>query len=133
MAVPAPGDETAKTEAEKLQGTWTVVSAEYDAGKTADEELIKNKGLKWEFVENKITVHFGDKSRGMAYKLDPSKKLKELDLTYTEGRRKGKTDPAIYALEGDTLRICIGKDRPTEFVTKDESARYLLILKKEKP
>jgi hypothetical protein len=57
-----------------------------------------------------------------------------MDIVGTEGPNKGKTFPAIYELEGDTLRICYaleGTKRPTEFKVTGEKV-LLVTYKKTK-
>ncbi|HXR07390.1 MAG TPA: TIGR03067 domain-containing protein, partial [Candidatus Acidoferrum sp.] len=52
------------------------------------------------------------------YTLDSTSTLKSLTITGTEGPNRGKTFPAVFELNGDTLRICYdlsGAKRPTEF------------------
>ena len=69
-------------------------------------------------------------------KLDATQKPRAVDLTYTKGPNTGKVELAIYALEGDTLRICInekkGGARPTEFVSTKANEFSLAVLKKVK-
>src|SRR5262249_51508044 len=57
-----------------------------------------------------------------------------MDIALTEGPNKGKTWPVLYALEGDTLRICggeVGKGRPAGFETKGNPGSGLLTLRRE--
>jgi uncharacterized protein (TIGR03067 family) len=57
-----------------------------------------------------------------------------MTVTGTEGPNKGKTFPAIYEIEGDTLRICYdlsGEKRPTKFETVAGTKLYLVTYKKE--
>jgi uncharacterized protein (TIGR03067 family) len=72
-----------------------------------------------------------------AYKIDPKKYVKELDLTPAEGPQKGKTIKAIYRLDKDRLQICQNEDpdneRPREFVTKPGSGLTLITLERQKP
>jgi internalin A len=124
----APG-EAAKKEQAKLQGTWTVASAERD-GKP-DPALAKAKVV---IAGDKFsrTSPGGQKAEG-TLKLDPAKKT--LDATLTDGPDKGKTLEGTYALEGDTLKICYGapgKPRPAELTSKPGSGHLLLVLHKEK-
>jgi uncharacterized protein (TIGR03067 family) len=70
------------------------------------------------------------------FKLDLSKKPKEIDVVFTEGPEKGKTSLGIYELEGDVYKVCIGltgKKRPTEFISKPGSGHVLEVLKRQKP
>ena len=126
----AGAKDDAKGDAEKIQGTWKVVSAE-DNGRKAPDEAIKN--LKLVITKDRITYKFGDKTTKWSYKLDSTKKPKWIDLT--EG---GRTTLGIYELEGDNLKICFpegGKGkRSTAFESKPDSVNDVLInLKREKP
>src|SRR5262249_44818225 len=122
--LPAPllAADPAKTDRDKLQGTWAVVSAERD-GK-ADDAL---KGHDLTFAGDAFTIKLKDKVlyKG-TFKLDPDKKAAAIDFTHTEGEAKGKTWLGIYRLDGDKLIICdnaydLQKGRPTEFTTKADS------------
>jgi uncharacterized protein (TIGR03067 family) len=133
MALAADGaeDDAVKKELNKLQGTWQMVSHEVD-GKP-DTAL---KGA-MRFVEgDKFTIKKDDKvMRAATMKLDPTKKPKWIDITFTDGPEKGKTRLGIYALEGDTQKICYGdldKERPTEFVSKPGTGHRLVVFKKVK-
>src|SRR5262245_65584155 len=68
------------------------------------------------------------------FKLDPAKKPKAMDVTYDDGPNKGKTNHAIYALQGDTLTICRhqqpARERPKEFTSEAGSDRALIKWKK---
>ena len=53
-----------------------------------------------------------------AFTLAPSKTPKTINFTVAEGTDKGTKLAAIYALDGDSLKLCIsapGEKRPTEF------------------
>jgi uncharacterized protein (TIGR03067 family) len=69
-------------------------------------------------------------------KLNPSATPKALDITGTEGPNKGRSIPAIYDREGDTLRICYdlsGKSRPTAFKSAEGTKLFLVTYQREKP
>jgi uncharacterized protein (TIGR03067 family) len=119
----------AKGEAEKMPGTWKVVSAE-DSGRKTPDELIKD--LKWTVTKDAITYKVGSKTTRWTYKLDPTKKPKWIDLT--EGDR---TRLAIYELDGDTLKVCFAegsqKERPTAFESRPNSPNdVLIVLRRDK-
>jgi uncharacterized protein (TIGR03067 family) len=91
-----------KSDHEKIQGTWTVVSAE-DSGTTTPEADLKN--LTWVITKDKITYKVRDRTTEWLYKLDPTQKTKALDLT-----ERGRTALGIYELEGDRLAVCFPEE-----------------------
>jgi uncharacterized protein (TIGR03067 family) len=124
LGAAAPGDD-----AQKILGTWKVISAE-DSGRRAPEESIKD--MRWTVSKDTITYHVASRTTQWSYKLDPSKKPKWVDLV--EG---GRTRLAIYDVNGDTLRVCFAegsqKERPTAFESKPNSPNdVLIVLKREK-
>ncbi len=131
IAADNPKEEAAKKDQGELQGAWLLRSAERD-GKPVGEEKIKN--VKICFKGEKVMAKEGDKDFEMTYKLDPTKKPPEIDITYTVGPRKGESSQGIYLLEGDTLKICMsrGNERPTEFATRPDSSLHLMVFEREK-
>jgi uncharacterized protein (TIGR03067 family) len=115
FAVPAGTAADAKSE---LEGTWDLVRVERDG-----QELKPQKGTQMVTTGNKFVLKAGDKVIvAGTTKLDPGKKPKAVDVTYTEGPDKGKTFKGIYEIEGDTARFCRAgtpeQERPTGFQTK---------------
>jgi uncharacterized protein (TIGR03067 family) len=124
LAAPVPKDEA--KDAQAIQGTWVVVSAESN-GKPMDDI----KGEKLILKDGKVTMTTKNKEEKGTYKIDPMKKPKTIDLT-----EEGKTEPSpgIYTLEGDTLKLCVSSKpgaRPTEFSGKAEN-HLLIVLKRRK-
>ena len=67
------------------------------------------------------------------YKIDPGQRPKHIDITAPEGEQAGKTSKGIYALEGETLRMCYAdKDRPKDFESKPGSGATLVVWKRSK-
>lgn len=128
------GGVTAKKDAERLQGDWTVLRME-EAGKKAPDELLKSmavacKGDKLTVTANgKVVVAF-------RVKLDPTKKPAEVDLTHLVGDDKDKTEKGIYEFKKDgTVWFCIaeiGKARPKGFEAKKDEQQTLVVLKRKK-
>jgi uncharacterized protein (TIGR03067 family) len=128
LVAAAPAED--KKDEDVIQGTWTVVLKEMGGKKTPGADL---KALKVTIKDGKLTVDDGKKKGTVAYKLDPSKKPKAIDLTRDDEKM---ATPAIYELDGDTLKLCWSeKDpdhRPTEFASGDGSGQTVMVLKREK-
>ena len=124
----AAGQGADQKDEEKIVGTWAVVSEEHGGQKTAEEEL---KGLRLILAaDGKLTQKQGEREEEGAYKLDPAKAPKEIDVS-----AHNKMLPGIYKLEGDTLTLCAdhgGAERPTEFASKAGTDVVLVVLKREK-
>jgi uncharacterized protein (TIGR03067 family) len=114
-----------------LDGTWLPATAEL-GGKLYPDEV--RKTIKLVVKGDKYTVTVGEAVDQGTVKLNPSAKPKEMDILGTDGPNKGRTIPAIYERDGDTLRICYdlgGKGRPTEFKTKEGTKQFLVTYKRE--
>src|SRR5438128_1751177 len=101
-----------------LQGTWKVVSSESKGEKVPAEDL---KDLFLIFRGEAIHIREGGKTaENFSFLLDPTKKIKEIDVTRKGGPQKGRVDRGIYEIDGDKLRICIqankNEARPREFM-----------------
>jgi uncharacterized protein (TIGR03067 family) len=121
-------DDAVKKEMEKLDGAWQLVGGQ-ERGKDAD---LKDLKVRYTFAGQKITIKFVelDLEKSLSFTIDPSKKPKEIDIMSKDETRVG-----IYALDGDTLKICTSKDkgdRPKEFATTADNGFALIILKREK-
>ena len=116
-----------------LKGEWEVISFTGDG-----EEIPKDKSpiAKLVFDKTKLTMTGDQKPKEFSYKLNASKKPKQMDLTPLSGPFKDKTTLAIYELSGDTLKLCVynkeSKERPAEFKSEKGSSLGLLILKRIK-
>ena len=109
-------DEKPKADKDNLQGSWAVISLE-ERGKEVPEEEVKERNAEMVFSGEKVTLPIKGESKVAEYKLDPSKKPKEIDFVLD-----GKTHKGIYLLEKDTLKLCVQKvadgERPTKFATE---------------
>jgi uncharacterized protein (TIGR03067 family) len=141
VGVPVEDEDAAKKDLQSLQGTWAITGREVNGKKATKEEIAL---LTSEVVikDGKCTLWKDDKGAGKkeiaweaTLKLDPTTKPKALDLTYTSGESKGKTEKAIYEVTGDTIKVCFsfeGGDRPTEFAGKADGKAFLLTYKRVK-
>lgn len=122
-----------KTDNEKIQGTWAVVSAEADGKKLPPREV---KDVTLVITADQIVFNLkGEEKKAGNYKLAPTKSPKVIELTPLDGPDKGKPQRDIYELNGDQLKLCIQNgdgQPPTEFATKAGDGLSLLILKRVK-
>src|SRR3954470_12627361 len=88
-----------------LAGAWQPTSMQLGAAETPTSEM-KNYRLVIDGDKYHVTVN-GESDKG-TIKLGAGKigKPKTMDVTGTEGPNKGKTFPAIYVIDDDTLKVC---------------------------
>ena len=119
-------------DAKAVQGTWKPIRAEL-AGQPLSDALLKTISLTLNNGQYEVLVG-GAPDKG-TYTLDSTTKPKSITITGTAGPNRGKTFPAIYELNGDTLRICYdlsGAKRPTEFKSVAGTKLYLVTYNREK-
>jgi uncharacterized protein (TIGR03067 family) len=128
LLVAADEAKDAKNDLDALQGEWTMVSGERN-GEKLPEEIAKS--LRRVIKGDKFTILRGDETVSQGtFTLDPSRKPREIDakMEGADGTVKG-----IYALDGDTFKVCYGPpgtERPKEFGTKEGSNLILGVWKK---
>jgi uncharacterized protein (TIGR03067 family) len=124
--------EAHPTKGDDVQGVWKPTQAELGGSPLPEPVLAP---LRLELSKGKYALKGAESPDSGTYAFDDSKKPKTMDVTGTDGPNKGKTFPAIYELEGDTLRICYdltGKERPKEFKTARQTKLYLVTYKRDK-
>jgi uncharacterized protein (TIGR03067 family) len=131
--------DSQKTDLEKLQGAWLTVSLVSEGKTVVDENHPPKPGpvLKLIYEGNQWIVKVGDKIVGTGkIKIDSAKTPKEIDILDESGTINDKAKLAIYELEGDTFKYCIGpagKPRPAEFSAREGSGNALIVSRREKP
>jgi RNA polymerase sigma-70 factor (ECF subfamily) len=116
----AAGERTAqkgKSDQERLQGTWALVSEERGGKLVEPPEGVKGATLTFQGDR----VSFKQKGGGheASFKVDPTRTPKEIDLTVAQDG-KPAVHKGLYALEGDTLKLCLAhppQPRPTAFAS----------------
>jgi len=127
-------DELVRAEQKRFQGTWKVIAAEQKGEKVPPKEL---EGLLLIVDGDTIQVKEGGKTQErFVYKLTPDRKPKQIDFTYKEGPKKGRTDRGIYKFQGDQLMFCIEENekltRPRDFATEADTSLSLVVLERVK-
>jgi uncharacterized protein (TIGR03067 family) len=121
----AQGAKGKKTDKERFQGTWEVVSGQR-GGEQLPEEITKAVTLTFE--GDKVTFKLGDMVKEGTFKLDPTKKPRAIDVTFDD-----KTGEGIYAFDGKQLKLCVpepGQGRPSEFKSEAGSQTHLVVLRR---
>ena len=116
----------------KLQGTWTATQAARD-GNAADDVV----GHRLSFTGNRFRIQSKDGKPLYAgtVRVDPSAKPAAIDFEHTEGALKGKAWKGIYALDGDTLTLCVDEKtraRPKALESKEGTEIVVAVFKREK-
>ena len=119
----------ASTKNDPLAGAWVVV-----AMRNGGKEDAQLKDHTATFADGKVTFKSKDeKEHAATYTLGANKSPATIDLVPADGPHKGKTLMAIYVIEKNELKLCIGKegeDRPSTFSSKAGEETILLMLKR---
>jgi len=134
LAVAAPGPKDAAKPAAKLEGEWVVEKFE------GPKEDAPPGSITLKFSDNHITIFEPKRERPEEadYTVDLTKKPAQIDLRPVQRGGGAKPELVVYgifAIEGDTLTLCIGKDgadRPTELRGNAEKGIMLITLKRVK-
>jgi RNA polymerase sigma factor (sigma-70 family) len=131
LVVEVQGEATAKADADKLQGSWAILSILEDGKEPQGDEAERIKMLRFVFKGDKVTAK-GEHS----YSIDAGKKPKQFNLIVEEGPEPERgTWKGIYELRDDRLTLCLAmpnQDRPTVFESKEGEHTILLKLKRAK-
>ena len=120
---------TTKPAEKGIQGIWKWVS-DLDQGNEIPWPETNRLVITAELM---TIVYSKDDSSGWRYTIDPSKNPKEMDWLPEETPGQPILNPAIYSLDGDTLKIAStaqDKPRPTDFKSKKGDFGGVWILKR---
>ncbi len=125
--------QVAKKDAEKMQGEWTMDSVMRNGDIIPEEFLMSGKLV---VKGDTYKVSLNEQGATATFKLDSEKSPKQIDLTYTDGPQKGTTIKGIYALDGETLKVCRGlapeTERPKKFEAPADSGLIYVVWLKAK-
>jgi uncharacterized protein (TIGR02246 family) len=133
-----PVNKPAADDLKALQGTWVTLKLVSDGKVEVDLNEPPTEGPFSTLTYNghKWVLKLGDAELASGTsKVDSSKTPKHIDLTHESGPQKGRTVLGIYNLVGDEYTACIaapGKERPSEFSSKEGSGQRLVVSKREK-
>ena len=135
FAVGDDNQDAIKQERKKYEGTWRVIFLQSDGNQAAEKDAKKITVVNHTDGTWSIQVEGKEVVKGTS-EIDPTKNLKTIDFTPTEGSDKGKVFLGIYDLKENCRKLCYapaGKERPTEFSSKPGSGHVLAIFQREKP
>jgi uncharacterized protein (TIGR03067 family) len=147
------GQEPIQQELKGLQGTWTLVSYQYEGkklcedqfeemfGKGGSKAVLKIEGDKLKMGEHEFSRRKSGPPREGTYQLDTGQRLKAFDITLPRDTtlfRAGWLMKGIYRVKGDRLEVCVvlfpHMEGPvTDFSTEPRSWRRLLVYERARP
>jgi uncharacterized protein (TIGR03067 family) len=116
--------EDLKTDEERIQGPWIVMSMDVN-GKA--EYVFPTVT----FIDDRMDIKERNHDGKASFRLDATQSPKEIDLL----NHGGSVTYGIYSIEGETLKICLAASdgqRPKEFTSKPRSGQTLMVLKRDK-
>lgn len=120
--------DSAKNDLELLQGKW--IPTEIIAnGKPLEEDVVK--AINVTITKNAYKTELPDGQDEGSFKINPTASPKTMDLS-SDG---GKEIPAIYEVDGDTLKACYtldGNGRPSVFKSEADSGAIFVTYKRKK-
>jgi len=124
-----------KKDAEKLQGTWVVKSAER-GGKAVDLDKDEHIPSSITFKGDTFTVKTKGGEHKGSFQVGRDDKLATLDLTPDDADKKDRPLKGLYVLDGDTLKVCVNEgkisERPKELGAKEGSHCAMVTFTREK-
>jgi uncharacterized protein (TIGR03067 family) len=134
LAADQPPADATKKDLEKLQGDWAAVSYVTSGFKLPDDDA---QAYFRTIKGNEYSVSRFDKVLGKGtFTLDATKNPKTIDVVAVlPNGMKAPLVLGIYEFDGDRWKFCVatpGKERPTEFVSKEGSGVTLTVWEREK-
>ena len=124
--IPPEGDP-----ASELAGAWDMHSMVF-SGKPLETEYLAYGLREATGAQVKVTMA-RQVMLEAAYRVDRSKQPHQMNYILTRGPHKGKSQPGIYRLTGETLETCFaapGGERPTEFDSTAGDGRTYTVWKR---
>jgi uncharacterized protein (TIGR03067 family) len=113
VAAPVPKDKEKPKDEDAILGTWKPDKFDNGGGPggPAPGELDKMRFVFEKDGVLRVTGGPGGEEMKGTFRLDPTAKVKALDLVVTEpgGNGQVQTILGVYELDGDTLKLCFGE------------------------
>lgn len=121
------GKKPAAKDEDSIRGSWVMVSGD-KGGEPAPEKFVKTFRMTFA-AAGKLTAREKEEDQEGTFKLDAAKKPRHIDISID-----GKMLEGIYALEGDSLKLCVseGSGRPADFKSPEGSKVMVIVLKRDK-
>lgn len=117
-----------------LQGSWQPTDVAVDADQPPAANMLESmKLMSWTFRGNTLAILGPQGGSASSLKVDSSQSPKILEMTKLDVGGSGKVTTAIYALEGETLKVCMmnsGTGRPQEMKPDKSTGQIVVTLKK---
>jgi uncharacterized protein (TIGR03067 family) len=127
---PAKAGRQAKTDQERIQGTWVVVSGLHDGNAMPRKDIGR---FRLSFRGNKMTIPSGTTQKGATFRLHPDKSPRVIE--FPTQNFDNHLQVGIYRFQGDRLTLSLGdadKGPPREFTGDAGTRQVLLVLRREK-
>lgn len=126
-------NDTPESELDRYQGTWVLVSEEFEGKRVPAKELAEDsKDLSYTVRGDKLLYSLRGEARSVTIKLDPTANPRTYDLVWDDDGRSLK---GIYTWDGfKTLKVCSADDqgdRPKEFKTGPGSRNRIRIWRRQ--
>ncbi len=127
-------EDLLKRDQAAIQGKWKIVSMRA-AGNAGPDSIVAV--MKYEFKGDQLIITPSEPGQSnYTFKLDPSSKpVANFDMTPLDAKAAEQAMKGIYVLEGDHLKICLGKNnRPAKMSAEagDGFGQMLIELEREK-
>ena len=131
----APDDsDKVKKDVAALKGKWALTGMTIN-GRAYPENLLKSIGATFD-AKTYAQTQNGKALEEGEFVIDPEKSPKALDFKITKGPDAGKTQLAVYEIDGDSLTFCVteagSKKRPEALEAKADTGVTMFVFKRVK-